>query len=246
MAPRPERLTLAYDPTTMRIQHLTLALTLAAASASALAADAAERRFIREGMTEVEVVHKIALMVRSIFICLVVAAVSGCATPYRTSPGDPTASIQFASKTDGGTGWSYYLWVGATDAQCNPSDRGTFLANKLENSADPITRMVNVVAGEPLYFTMEYGTNYLSRERSCRVTGSFVPKVGKEYKALMSISNTVQSCNLGLVQREGVEEVVVEDLKMPEFVCNKDSIAGPMRNGQALDLRYEVQLIWVR
>lgn len=79
---------MTYDPIIMRIQHLTLALTLAAASASALAADATERRFIREGMTEGEVVHKIGMPDHQAFIVNIKGLPEEKAWTYFPASGD--------------------------------------------------------------------------------------------------------------------------------------------------------------
>lgn len=176
-----------------------------------------------------------------IFILTICA--SGCATPYRVDSGRPVATIKFGSKTGAGMGWNHYLWVGAMDEQCNPSPRGGFLVNKLETDADPMTPSVSIMAGELLCFTMEYAAPYYGRHKSCSVTGYFTPESGGEYKALIHVAHDVDSCNLALVRRDGEEEKYVSDLVMPEFVCNKDASYGPMRNGQALHLKYEVYII---
>ncbi|MCA0175101.1 MAG: DUF2845 domain-containing protein [Proteobacteria bacterium] len=72
----------------MRIQPLTLALTFALCSASALAADAAERRFIRDGMTEGEVVYRIGPPDHEAFIRIVKDQPEEKAWTYFPAPGD--------------------------------------------------------------------------------------------------------------------------------------------------------------
>lgn len=72
----------------MRIQSLALAFTLTVCSASALAADAAERRFIRDGMTEGEVVHRIGPPDHEAFIRIVKDQPEEKAWTYFPAPGD--------------------------------------------------------------------------------------------------------------------------------------------------------------
>lgn len=72
----------------MRIQPLAFALTLALCSASALAADAAERRFIREGMAEGEVVHRIGPPDHEAFIRIIKDQPEEKAWTYFPAPGD--------------------------------------------------------------------------------------------------------------------------------------------------------------
>lgn len=125
-------------------------------------------------------------MQRTVYFVVFLASIlmQGCVTPYKVPPGTPTASVVFATTSNGVRVQAY------DDTSCTRSPYGNRLAYFFLSTADPHTGVEKEIAATKQFvytFAMASGVAPITNTSSCEVTTAFQPQPGQKYKAVFQV-----------------------------------------------------------
>ena len=171
-------------------------------------------------------------------VCLAIFT-TGCISVHVVPTSRPTAEFSLATEND--SQWTTLRTLGVEvfkSEQCEPHEYGVRAGGTTHNDAKASTPPYRILAGEKFVFTARYGDARFAQNRSCGVTGAFVPQVNRKYKALLTVSNDVRSCTLEVFDITSSKEERI-DLLLPTYLCTPQGKTAIL-NGQPQWTNWEV------
>jgi hypothetical protein len=170
-------------------------------------------------------------------LLLCAAALCACAPHYTIPDRKPKAQVVFdlATESTHATGRNFVVSAFADFASCKASPYGRNLALKVFAADQELFGPLDVVAGEPLAFGVQYAESVFGGNRDCSYVAAFVPEPGALYVVSFRSRGEVASCDVTVQQQNPAPARRVQ-ISAPERSCF-GSVArpfgDPLGNGQA-------------
>ena len=137
-----------------------------------------------------------------------------------------SASFNLVGKTDSEqTLGRHYTVNRYLDDQCSKPKRNSRLYREKYVSDVETFDAIEVTAGEPFIFQVDYEEKRRDTERSCSAAAGFTPVAGRSYRGDFSVSGQVSRCQIALFDTtEG--DVEIEAEVIPETMCTRRGATG--------------------
>lgn len=174
------------------------------------------------------------------------AVLSACVSNYAVPGGKAKAQVVFdlASESTYATSRSFRVSAFDDVTSCKASPYGMKFALLLLSKNQELVGPVDVVAGEPLAFGVQYSESVFGGNRDCSYVAAFTPESSGLYVVSFRSRGEVSSCGVS-VQQQAPAATQPMEISAPARSCFgtvADMLGDPLANGQAGGLKYELRI----